>query len=57
MPKIKVQITLPEEVYEEVKKDIEKNYMTASSWFLKATLAELDRLKQPGRKKTIELNI
>lgn len=57
MKKVKVQITLPQEVYEEMKKDMEQNFMSTSSWMLKATLAELERKHTNTVKKTIKLNV
>lgn len=53
---VKVQITLPEDIYKMVMEDIEANFMTKSSWFLKAVnnQLELGRINRP--KKLIDLD-
>lgn len=57
MRKVKVQITMPQEVYDAMKMDMEQNFMSASSWILKAALAELERKKTSSVKKLIKLNV
>ena len=52
---IKVQITLPENIYESVKQDMEKNFMTKSSWFLKAVHTQLEQGKINRPKQIIDL--
>lgn len=49
---VKVQITVPKDIYEIVKQDIEKNFMTTTSWFMKAIHAQL--ANKP--KKVIDLD-
>lgn len=53
---IKVQITLPEDVYKLVIKDIEDTFMTKSSWFLKAVHTQLEQGKIERPKKIIDLD-
>lgn len=52
---IKVQITLPESVYELVRKDMEKDFMSKTSWFLKAVHTQLEQGKLNRPKKIIDL--
>ena len=52
---IKVQITLPENIYELVQKDMEENFMTKSSWFLKVIHTHLEQGKLNRPKQIIDL--
>ena len=53
---VKVQITLPEDIYKLVLKDIEETFMTKSSWFLKAVHTQLEQGKLNRPKKIIDLD-
>lgn len=53
---IKVQITLPEDVYKLVLQDMEDSFMTKSSWFLKAIHTQLEQGRLNRPKKVIDLD-
>lgn len=53
---VKVQITIPEDVYKQVLRDMEETFMTKSSWFLKAIHTQLEQGKLNRPKKIIDLD-
>ena len=53
---VKVQITIPEDVYKLVLRDMEETFMTKSSWFLKAIHTQLEQGKLNRPKKIIDLD-
>jgi metal-responsive CopG/Arc/MetJ family transcriptional regulator len=53
--KVKVQITLPEEIIEKIEEEIKKSYLSKSSWFLKLAQAYFEQ-KNKSSKKVIELD-
>lgn len=53
---IKMQFTMPEKVYYLVKKDMEENFMTTTSWLMKAVHAQLEAGKLNRPKKLIDLD-
>lgn len=53
--KVKVQITLPKKVFEQIEEELKKSYLSKSAWFLKAALSTLEKNDTP--KKVINLDI
>jgi uncharacterized protein YwbE len=53
---IKVQITVPEDIYQLIIKDMEDTFMTKSSWFLKAIHTQLEQGRLNRPKKIINLD-
>jgi|JI61114BRNA_FD_contig_21_1163740_length_293_multi_3_in_0_out_0_1 uncharacterized protein YwbE len=53
---IKVQITVPEDIYQLIIKDMEDTFMTKSSWFLKAIHTQLEQGRLNRPKKIIDLD-
>ena len=53
---IKVQITVPEDIYQLIIKNMEDTFMTKSSWFLKAIHTQLEQGRLNRPKKIINLD-
>lgn len=54
--KVRIQITMSENVYSRIEANMKKNFMTKSTWFLKAALAELEKVEGKEIKKVIDLD-
>lgn len=50
----KVQITLPDEIVQEIERELKESYLSKSGWFLKVAKEALDKRR---KKKVLELNI
>lgn len=56
MERIRVQLSVPKEIMDEIDKEISETYSTRTAWLLKAAINELKRKKQ-NIKKVIDLDI
>lgn len=52
--KTKVQITLPEELVQEIENECNRDYLTKSAWFLKVVKAALEKKE---KRRVIQLDI
>lgn len=53
---IKVQITIPIDLYEAIEADMRRKFLRSSVWFTQATRAYLERSSSNRPKKTINLD-
>lgn len=58
---VKLQITIPTDLFNKIEEDIKLNYTTKSMWFLRAAIHELERKEDTTRKipvkKILDLDI
>lgn len=58
--RIKIQLTLPKDIFEKIEKETSDNFMSMSLWFEKVTrqyFEEQTKASQSMKKKVIELDI
>ena len=59
MKKIKFQVSVSQDLHDQIMKDIEENYLTKSVWFERASRQYFERSnkKEKDNRKLIKLNV